>query len=413
MSFAFQEVTQFPPSTVAIKIAMALAVGMLVGFERESANKDVGIRTFGLTALLGALSVLISPQYGLAAMIGVIVLVAFLNARSMIGTGSLEITTSAALLVTYALGVLVGLGHTFTPVAAAILMTLLLALKVELRKFAGGVSMEELRAAVLLGLIGLVIYPVLPNRFIDRWELVNLRQAWVAVVVIASIAFVNYVLLRLYSARGLYWTAILGGLVSNRAAVAELMAVVTDVRIAVVVLLATVAMFIRNLVLLALFAPRAVLTAIGPLFAMACVALLLRGGTPESEPGQELTLRSPISLRRVLGYGILFLAIQVIGTLAERRFGNFGLMAASGISGVASSASTTVAVANLSASGKITADLAGTAAVIGSMTSALTNVPVVFKRLSGTVLFRIASSTALQIIVGITVLAVQHHFLSW
>ena len=412
MSFAFQEVTRFPPNTVALKIAMALAVGMLVGFERESASKDVGIRTFGLTALLGALTVLISPEYGLAAMVGVIVMVAFLNARSMISSGSLEITTSAALLVTYALGVLVGLGHTFTPVSAAILMTLLLAWKVELRKFAGGVSIGELRSAVLLLLIGLVIYPVLPNRFIDRWELVNLRQAWVSVVVIASIAFVNYVLLRLYSTRGLYWTALLGGLVSNRAAVAELMAVVTGTRIVVVVLLATLAMFIRNIALLALFAPRAVLTAFGPLFAMACVALFLRTGKPENEPGQQLTLHSPISLRRVLGYGILFLAIQVVGTLAARLFGNFGLMAASGISGIASSASTTVAVANLSASGKVTPELAGTAAVIGSMTSAFTNVPVVFKRLPGAIVFRVASSTALQILVGIAVLAIQHYFLS-
>jgi len=392
---------------------MALAVGMLVGFERESANKDVGTRTFGLTALLGTLSVLISAEYGLTAMIGVIVLIAFLNARSMIGSGSLEITTSAALLVTYALGVLVGLGHTFTPVASAILMTLLLAWKVELRRFAGGVSLEELRGAVLLGLIGLVIFPVLPNRFIDPWELVNLRQAWVSVVVIASIAFVNYVLLRLYSTRGLYWTAILGGLVNSRAAVAELMTVITDSRTTVlVVLLATVAMFLRNIVLLALFAPRALLTAVGPLFAMACVALLLRGGQPEDEPGKELTLRSPISLRRVLGYGILFIAIQVVGTLAERVFGNIGFMLASGISGVASSASATAAAGNLSASAKITPELAGTAVVIASMASALTNVPLVFKRLSGTVLFRIASSTALQIIVGITVLAVQHHFLS-
>ena len=410
MSFTFQEVTRFPPNTVAIKIAIALAVGMLVGFERESASKDVGIRTFGLTALLGALSVLISPAYGLAAMVGVIVLIAFLNARSMIGNGSLEITTSAALLVTYALGVLVGLGHAFTPVAAAILTTLLLAWKVELRRFAGGVSIEELRGAVLLGLIGLVIYPVLPDRFIDRWELVNLRQAWVSVVVIASIAFVNYVLLRLYSTRGLYWTAILGGLVNSRAAVAELMTVVTGSRTTMVVLLATVAMFVRNIVLLALFAPRALLTAVGPLFAMACVALLLGTGKPEDQPGQELTLRSPISLRRVLGYGILFIAIQVVGTLAERVFGNIGFMAASGISGVISSASATAAAANLSASAKITPELAGMAAVIASMASALTNVPLVFKRLPGTVLFRIASSTALQIIVGIAVLALQHYF---
>ena len=35
---------------------------------------------------------------------------------------------------------------------------------------------------------------------------------------------------------------------------------------------------------------------------------------------------------------------------------------------------------------------------------------MVFKRLSGKVLFRIVGSTVLQIIVGITVLAVQHHF---
>lgn len=413
MSFTFQDATRFPPNTVAIKIAMALAVGMLVGFERESASKDVGIRTFGLTALLGTLSVLISPAYGLAAMVGVIVLIAFLNARSMIGNGSLEITTSAALLVTYALGVLVGLGHTFTPVASAILMTLLLAWKVELRRFAGGVSMEELRSAVLLALIGLVIYPVLPNRFIDPWELVNLRQAWVSVIVIASIAFVNYVLLRLYSTRGLYWTAILGGLVNSRAAVAELLTVVPNSKTTVVVvLLVTVAMFVRNIVLVALFAPRALLTALGPLFTMACVSLLLRTGKPEDEPGQELTLHSPISLRRVLGYGILFIAIEVVGTLAERLFGHIGFMAASAISGVASSASATVAAANLSASGKITPELAGTAVVIASMASALTNVPLVFKRLSGKALFRIASSTALQIIVGIAVLAVQHYFLS-
>ncbi len=137
-------------------------------------------------------------------MVGVIVPIVFLNARSMIGNQSLEITTSAALLVTYALGALVGLGHTFTPVAAAILMTLLLALKVELRKFAGGLSMEELRSAVLLGLIGFVIYPILPDRVVDRWELVNPRQSWITVIVIASIAFINYVLLRLYSTRGLY-----------------------------------------------------------------------------------------------------------------------------------------------------------------------------------------------------------------
>jgi len=170
-------------------------------------------------------------------------------------------------------------------------------------------------------------------------------------------------------------------------------------------------MFIRNIVLLALFAPRALLTAVGPLFAMACVALLLRTGKSDDEPGRELTLGSPISLRRVLSYGLLFIAIEVVGTLAQRAFGAVGFLAASGISGIASSASAAAAAANLSASAKITPELAGTAAVLASMASALTNVPLVFKRLSRTLLLRVASSTALQIIVGIAVLAAQHYIL--
>ncbi len=403
----FETVTRFPPNAVAFKIAVSLAIGMLVGFERESASKDVGIRTFGLTSLLGAVSVLISPAYGLVAMVGVIVLVALLNARSLVANHSLEITTSAALLVTYVLGALVGLGHSFTPVAAAILMTLLLAWKVELRRFAGGVTMDELRSAVLLGLIGLVIYPILPDRFVDRWQLVNLREAWITVVVIAGIAFVNYVLLRVYGNRGLYWTAFLGGLVNNRAAIAELMNVVAGLRIVGVVLLATLAMYLRNIAILALFAPKALFTAMGPLLAMAIVSLLLLTGKRDDEPGRELALTSPISLRRVLSYAVLFLAIQVISTLAERLFGNLGFIAASGISGMASSASATAAAANLSAGAKIAPALAGTAVVIASMASTLTNLPMVFKRLSRSLQLKVVFSTTLQIATGLAVLAVQ------
>jgi uncharacterized membrane protein (DUF4010 family) len=44
---------------------------------------------------------------------------------------------------------------------------MLLAWKVELRRFAGGLQPAEIRSAVLLGLLGLVVYPILPDRFID------------------------------------------------------------------------------------------------------------------------------------------------------------------------------------------------------------------------------------------------------
>jgi len=114
----------------------------------------------------------------------------------------------------------------------------------------------------------------------------------------------------------------------------------------------------------------------------------------------------------VLGYGVLFIAIEVLGTLAKRAFGNFGFMAATGISGVASSASAKAAAAILSASGKVSPELAGTAVVIASIASALTNLPLIFRHLSRPLLLRIVGFTALQMAVGIGILAVQHHYLS-
>jgi uncharacterized membrane protein (DUF4010 family) len=141
---------------------------------------------------------------------------------------------------------------------------------------------------------------------------------------------------------------------------------------------------------------------------MAVVSLLLLTGKQDNEPVQELALTSPISLRRVLSYAILFLAIQVVSTLAERVFGNLGFIAASGISGMASSASASVAAANLSASSKIAPSLAGTAVVIASMASTMTNLPMVFKRLSRPLQLKITFSTTLQIAIGLAALAVQY-----
>lgn len=53
------------------------------------------------------------------------------------------------------------------------------------------------------------------------WNLINPRESWVTVVAIAAIGFVNYVLLCLYSSRGLIYTAVLGGLVNSTATIAD------------------------------------------------------------------------------------------------------------------------------------------------------------------------------------------------
>lgn len=361
---------------------------MLVGLEREWSNKDVGVRTFSIVSLLGMLASLAGENMIIAGLVGVFLLVAAANTRSILTDHSLEITTSAALMVIYLLGVLVGLGHIFTPVAAAIIVTMLLAWKTELNRFAGGLQPSEVRSAVLLGLIGFVIYPILPDRFIDPWHLFNPADAWLSVIAIAGIGFVNYVLLRIYSTRGLYLGAIFGGLVNSSAAVAEVSARLQKVsnssKVTVLCLLATIAMCVRNLVLATLFAPASIGATLLPLVVMSLVTAMwiwldLRPKDGFTDQAGTVELSSPISVPKVLRFGLLFILIQVSGILLTKVFGGNGLLVTSFLGGLVSSASTTAAAATMARHGNVTPALAGSAAVLASLASALVNLPIVWR----------------------------------
>jgi uncharacterized membrane protein YhiD involved in acid resistance len=107
--------TAFPPLEIATKLLISLGVGLLVGFEREWAHKDLGVRTFAITSLLGMLAALIGSTFVIGALVGVIVLLALVNLGNVVHQRPLETTTAAALLVTLALGILIGQGHVFTP----------------------------------------------------------------------------------------------------------------------------------------------------------------------------------------------------------------------------------------------------------------------------------------------------------
>jgi len=411
------DAVHFPTTPIALKMAVSIGIGMLAGMEREWSNKDVGIRTFAIVALLGMIASVIGLNVAIAALVGVFLLVAAMNTRSILADRSLEITTSAALLVNYLLGVLVGLGHIFTPVAGAIVMTMLLAWKTELSRFAGGLQPSEIRSAVLLGLIGFVIYPVLPNRYIDPWQLFNPSDAWISVIAIAGIGFVNYVFLRIYSTRGLYLGALFGGLVNSSATVAELATRAQETGMAAqattLCLITTVAMFARNLALATLFSPRSLSATLVPLLAMTVVAGLWmwRDHAIQEKVTGTLTLTSPISLTKVLWFGVLFIAIQIIGSLLTRAFGSYGMFATGIFGGLVSSASTTAAATTMAMHGKISASLAGSTTVLTSLTSAAVNLPIVWRATkNSTVIRRLTLEMATVVSVGIAAVMVDRIF---
>jgi hypothetical protein len=193
------------------RLALALALGLFVGLERQRHGKEAGLRTFAFASLLGCLGGLLGENYALLGIALLGVLVVLLNVHAIAAARNVELTTSAALLVLGFAGVLCGHGHTLTPAAVAVLTAALLAWKRPLAGFSLVLTDDELRSAILLAILAFVIYPALPEGSIDPWGLIEVRSAWVTVILIAGIGFANYVLLKVYARGAIELTGFFGG----------------------------------------------------------------------------------------------------------------------------------------------------------------------------------------------------------
>jgi uncharacterized membrane protein (DUF4010 family) len=401
--------------TVMVRVVISLAIGMMIGLEREWAQKDIGVRTFSIVALAFTLAWGISPQASYILLVALIPLITLVNWRSFVRDRSLEMTTSVALLATAVLGILVGEGQLLLAAACGVIMTGLLAWKAEVVRFAGAVTIEEIRSALLLGMIAVVVYPLLPKGPIDPWGLIDLRAAWTVVLVISAIAFANYILLRIYGTRGVRWTGLLGGLVNSTATVAELASRARGdpARLSVFALLgmltANIAMLIRNGLILGIFASKAL--AYGWLsvvfMLLASVAVASRISLKESGTA-PLHIQSPISIRQALTFGGLFVLITLTAELANRAFGQAGFLLVSALGGLVSSASTSAAAGILAAKGTLPPDLAGYGVVFTSMASLAFHIPMAqMAGRNNEVTGRLARSSILILIAGAAGLAVQ------
>src|SRR5476651_2617646 len=124
---SFLATAQFPHAQVLLRMGLALGMGLFVGLEREWRHKDAGVRTFGLIALLGGMGGLLGTPFGVACLVLVGALVVLMNWHQIGGGHRPVLSTSVAMLTTASVGILCGIGHTFTPVVVTIAMAWLLA----------------------------------------------------------------------------------------------------------------------------------------------------------------------------------------------------------------------------------------------------------------------------------------------
>jgi uncharacterized membrane protein (DUF4010 family) len=376
------------------RLGVALALGLLIGLERgwqlrERAEgaRMAGLRTFGLTGLLGGVWALLSQEMG-ALVLGVgfaaLAAVLILAHLQMVRAGAepdYGITTVVAALLTFALGALAVAGHISIAAAGAVVTALLLGLKPVLHAWLRRLTEIELLAVLKLALISVVILPVLPNRGFGPWDALNPYALWWLVVLIAAISFVGYFAMKVLGPnRGIPLTGLFGGLTSSTATtlsfarLARRKAGLQGI-LAAGVTISAATMFPRILLEVAVV-NRALLPEVVPaLAAMTALgfagALVLWRLAPKATESGEVDLRNPFELGPALQFGALLAGVMLLAEGARAWFGDAGIYALAAISGLTDVDAITLSLARMAGE-----DLAAEVAAGGVLLAAVVNTAV-------------------------------------
>jgi len=347
-----------------LKFLIALALGALIGIERERKKEGAefaGVRTFILIAILGTLSAYLSqdfPYFWMVSLAGLVVLVGLSYLVTTRRNGDVGITTEIAAFLTFVLGMLCfsDEGMLMAPIFA-IIITTLLAIKPHLHQFAHRVSEKELINTLKFLIIAFVILPLLPDEVMGPLAVFNPFQIWLMVVFISAISFTGYILMKFIGPeKGLGVTGIVGGLVSSTAVATSMAARVKEsgllMKAAVfATVVASSMMFLRMLFEVSVINPTLLPQLSAPMLVMGVLGIILGifvwRRTEVKQMDADLKLDNPFSLKPALIFGALFLAILFISKIANIYLGSSGVYLASIISGVADVDAITISMALL------------------------------------------------------------------
>jgi len=336
------------------RLALAAAIGLLFGIERgwklreERAGQRVaGIRTHTLIGLAGGVCGLLAAQGGMLflglAFLALTLGFTLFELARLRATGGFSATGLVTVLLTFVLAAYGAIGSMLATGAAAVLAALVLAERRFLHGLLQRVTWLELRAALLLLVMTVVLLPVLPNRTIDPWQAVNPYEIWLMTVMIAAVSFGGYVAMRLAGeGRGLFYAGLMGGLVTSTTVTWTFARMArqhpTLREEAASAILAAWLVSLLRMGAIAVAVAGALAPALFPALGAAAAALavpiaifFLRAGHSK---GKGLELKNPFELLEVLKLGLLIAAIMAATKLAGEWFGEAGVSVLGAASGL-------------------------------------------------------------------------------
>jgi uncharacterized membrane protein (DUF4010 family) len=346
-------------------LALALAIGLLVGLERgwqsrsaPDGSRVAGFRTFGLLGLAGGTAALLPATFGAILLAAAALTLLIGYARTADHTDHSATGTIAGLL-TLALGAYAAAGHQVEAFAAAAIMVLLLAMRQQLHRFLAGLTAAEVEAATRFAIVALVILPLMPDRAMGPLDAWNPRQLWMVIVLVLGLSFAGYVLARRVGpTRGLIATAAAGALVSSTAVTASYARRLrtpspADGALVAGIAVASAIMYARVLLLTALLAPFALapitLVALPAGLVAAALAWAAVRRTPPAPPGEALKLGNPLEFAPAIGLAAFVAILAVASRWAQQQFGDAGIAALLLLTGFADVDAAVITLAGLPA----------------------------------------------------------------
>ena len=336
-----------------IQILFVLFLSFLIGLEREERKITGdrfafgGVRTFPLIGLIGYAMAVVSHGELLPQALGFVVVAAFLLMaywHKLASSGYSGVTSEVSGLTTYLVGALVYQEMFWIATALTVISVLLLDLKARLEDLAKRIEADDILTFAKFLLLSAVILPLLPNTQISPFAL-NPFRAWLVVVAVSGVSYGSYVLQRLTKEQGsILLSAVLGGAYSSTittVALARRSATEDQPHLfSGAVLIASGMMYLRLVVLLAIFNKELFERLAFPFVALAALAIGFgwlwsrRSDSSAIKPVSNTQPKNPLEISAALLFAALFVAMLVATHLATEYLGKAGVYALAAIMGV-------------------------------------------------------------------------------
>lgn len=362
-------------------VGVALAIGLLVGAERERSKREVGsagVRTFALVALVGTVATMVDTPVAVVLLggIGVMVAIGYWISRDQ----DPGMTSEIALLATLALGALTPTRPALA-VGIAVGMTVLLVSKSAMHRFfRETVTDLERTDALKFFVAAFIVLPLLPDEAVGPYDVLVPQRIWLLVVFITGIGWAGYAATRaLGDRRGLMVAGLAGGFVSGTATTATMGAKyrsgATPLRPALAgALMASIATMLQLVAVTVVIEPALTVRLLPALAAATGVMLaeawwLTRSRGPDTIDHSDTAAGRPFALTPAVVLAAVISGVLLLAAWLTDRYGSAAVSVATATGSLADFHASAAAVATLLRDGDLEMSAALTALGLGLVTN--------------------------------------------